>query len=69
MIGVGALGILAIHDRRLERPAALAALAIDLADIASALVETAGRGRMEGDLSGGIVFSVSGAVSAALALR
>lgn len=69
MIGVGALGLLALHQRRLERPAAVAALAIDLADIASALVEAAKRGRLESDLSGGIAFSASGAISAALALR
>ncbi|HEX4306719.1 MAG TPA: hypothetical protein VHZ54_11810 [Solirubrobacterales bacterium] len=69
MIGVGALGLFALRHRRLERPAAAAALAIDLADIASALVEATKRGRLESDLSGGIVFSASGAISAALALR
>ncbi len=69
MIGVGALGLLAHHRRRLARPAAAAALAIDLADIVSALVETAKRGRLESDLSGGIAFSASGAITAAMALR
>jgi hypothetical protein len=69
MIGVGTLGLLALRRRRLERLAAAAALAIDLADIASALVETAKRGRLERDLWGGIVLSASGAISAALALR
>ena len=69
MVGVGALGLLALHQPRLERPAAAAAVAIDLADIVSALVEAGRRGRLERDLSGGIVFSASGAISAALALR
>jgi hypothetical protein len=44
-------------------------LAIDLADVASALVETARRRRLERDLAGGIVFSAAGAITAALALR
>ena len=69
MIGVGTLGLIALRQRRLERPAAVAAVAIDLADIVSALVEAAKRGQLESDLSGGIVISASGAISAALALR
>jgi plasmid stabilization system protein ParE len=69
MIGVGAFGLMALHRRRNERPAAAVALAIDLADIVSALVESAKRGRLDSDLSGGIVFSASGAITAALALR
>jgi hypothetical protein len=69
MIGVGTLGLLALRHRGLQRPAAAAALAIDLADILSALVETAKRGQLDRDLSGGIVFSASGAITAALALR
>lgn len=69
MIGVGALGLLALRRRRLERPAAWAALTIDLLDVSSALVEAARRGQLERDLVGGIVLSASGAISAALALR
>jgi uncharacterized protein YjeT (DUF2065 family) len=69
MIGVGALGLIALHHPRLERPAAAAAIAIDLADIVSTLVEAAKRGRLESDLSGGILLSASGAISAGLALR
>ena len=69
MIGVGSLGLLALRDRRFHRPAAAAALAIDVADIVSALAEAAKRGQLDPDLSGGIVFSASGAVTAALAIR
>lgn len=69
MVGVGTLGLLALRRRRLERPAAWAALAIDVIDVSSALVEAAKRGRLERDLAGGIVLSASGAISAALVLR
>lgn len=68
MVGVGALGLLALRKRRLERAAAQVALAIDLLDVSSALVEAAKRGRLDRDLAGGIVLSASGAISAALAL-
>jgi hypothetical protein len=69
MIGVGALGLIALRQRRLERPAAWIAVAIDVADIFSALAEAAGRRRLERDLAGGIALSASGAISAALALH
>jgi len=68
MVGVGALGLLALRKRRLERAAACAALAIDVLDVATALVEGAKRGRLDRDLGGGIAFSSSGAISAAAAL-
>lgn len=68
MIGVGSLAVLALRHRQLHRPAAAAALAIDVADVVSAIVETARRGQLDRDLSGGIVFSACGAASAALAL-
>jgi hypothetical protein len=69
MIGVSALGLLALRKHRFERAAAWAAVTIDVLDVSSALVEAAKRGRLDRDLSGGILFSASGAISAALALR
>jgi hypothetical protein len=69
MVGVSALGLLALRKRRFERAAVWAAVTIDVLDISSALVEAAKRGRLDRDLSGGIIFSASGAISAALALR
>jgi hypothetical protein len=69
MVAVGSFGLLALRRERHRRAAATAALAIDLADIASALVETAKRGRLERDLAGGIAFSAAGALTAALAHR
>ena len=69
MVAVGSFGLLALHCRSQHRAAAAAALAIDVADVASALVEAGKRGRLERDLAGGIVFSAAGAITAALALR
>jgi hypothetical protein len=67
MILVAALGIVALRRRQGERSAAAAAVGIDLADIAVALVEAQRRGRLEEDLGGGLVISGLGAVTAALA--
>jgi hypothetical protein len=67
-IGVAALGLAALNNRRLQRPAALAAVAIDLADILSAVVEAAKREELGSDLAGGIVFSATGAATASAAL-
>jgi hypothetical protein len=67
MILVAALGLAAVLRRRGERGAAAAALGIDLADIGVALVEAQRRGRLEPDLSGGLVISGLGAATAALA--
>jgi hypothetical protein len=66
-IGVAALGLLSLRQRRLERPAAFAAMAIDVADIVSALVEAKKRGRLEEDLTGGVVFSAAGVITAGVA--
>jgi hypothetical protein len=63
-IGVAAIELLSLRQRRLERPAAFAAIAIDVADIASALVETRKRGGVEVDLAGGMVLSAAGIVTA-----
>lgn len=68
MVGVGVLGLLALRKRRLERAAAWAALAIDVLDVSTALLEGAERGHLDHDLNGGIAFSSSGAISAAVAL-
>lgn len=67
-IGVAVLGLAALNSRRLQRPAALAAVAIDLADILSAVVEAAKREKLGSDLAGGIVFSATGAATASAAL-
>lgn len=68
-IGVAALGLASLRRSRLERPAALAAVAIDLADMPSALVEAGKRGELGGDLVGGLVFSAAGVVTASASLR
>lgn len=67
-IGVAALGLAAARRRRLQRPAALAAVAIDLADILSALVEAVKREELGSDLAGGVVFSTLGAATASASL-
>jgi hypothetical protein len=63
-VGVATLGLFSLRYRRLARPAAFAALAIDVADVASALVESRTRGRLETDLAGGIAFSAAGILTA-----
>jgi hypothetical protein len=68
-IGVAALGLASRRWRRLERPAALAAVAIDAADMLAAVVEAGKRGELGTDLAGGLVFSAAGVVTAAAALR
>jgi hypothetical protein len=68
-IGVAALGLASLRWRGLQRPAALAAIAIDGADMLSALVEAGQRKGLAADLSGGLVFSAAGAASAAAVLR
>lgn len=68
-IGVAALGLAGLRWRRLQRPAALAAVAIDAADMLSAAVEAGKRGELESDLTGGLVFSAAGVATAAAALR
>lgn len=67
-IAVAALGLASRRWRALERPAALAAIAIDVADMLSAVAETGERGQMDPDLTGGLVFSAAGVATAAGAL-
>ncbi len=52
-----------------ERPAALAALAIDAADMVAAGVEAGKRGELGADLAGGLVFSAAGVATALAAFR
>jgi hypothetical protein len=68
-IAVAAMGLVSRRWRRLEQPAALAAIAIDAFDMISALVEARDRGQVDADLSGGLVFSAAGVATAATALR
>jgi hypothetical protein len=68
-IAVAALGLASRRRRGLEQPAAVAAIAIDVADMLSALVEARHRGQMDADLSGGLVFSAAGVATAAITLR
>lgn len=67
-IAVAALGLASLRCRGLARPAALAALAIDVADMLSAVVEAGDRGQTDPDLAGGIAFSAAGVATAAAAL-
>lgn len=69
LIGVAALGLAGRRRPRLRRAAAGAAVAIDVADILSAVAEAVDRGRLDPELVGGIVFSGAGALSAAATLR
>jgi hypothetical protein len=64
-IGVGALGLASRRWPRLQRPAALAAAAIDLTDMASAAIEAVQRRELSSDLAGGLVFSAAGVATAA----
>ncbi len=68
-IAVAAVGLASRRWRRLEQPAAVAAIAIDAFDMLSALVEARDRGQVDADLSGGLVFSAAGVATAAGALR
>ena len=68
-IAVGLVGLAGLARRDLRRPGMFLAVAIDVSDIASAVVESAARGRMDSDLRGGILFSSAGLASALAALR
>ena len=68
-IGVGALGLASRRWPGLRRPAAAAAVAIDGTDVIAAVVEAIDRRRLDQDVVGGVVFSLAGALSAAIALR
>jgi hypothetical protein len=67
-VAVASLGLASRRWRRLEQPAALAAVTIDAFDIISALIEARDRGQCDPDVSGGVAFSAAGAVTAAAAL-
>ena len=67
-IAVAAVGLASRRWQRLEQPAAVAAIAIDASDMISALIEARDRGKMDDDLSGGLVFSAAGVATAAAAL-
>ena len=68
-VAVAALGLASRRWRALERPAALAAITIDVSDMLSAVVEAGERGQTDPDLTGGLVFSAAGVATAAAALR
>jgi hypothetical protein len=68
-IAVAVAALASRRWRRLEQPAAVAAIAIDVVDMLSALVEARGRGQVDADLSGGLVFSTAGVATAVAALR
>lgn len=68
-IGVAALGLASMRRRELERPAMLAAIAIDVADMITAVVEGIDRRRVDADLAGGLVFSGAGVATALAAIR
>jgi hypothetical protein len=63
-VGVGALGLASLRWPHLRRSAALAAIAIDLSDMLSAVVEATRRGDLSSDLAGGLVFSAAGVATA-----
>jgi hypothetical protein len=67
-IGVAALGLASLRWRSLQRPAALAAVTIDIADMVSAAAEAGKRRRLDSDLAGGLAFSATGAITALMAL-
>jgi hypothetical protein len=67
-IGVAALGLASLRWSRLARPAALAAVAIDLADMLSAAIEAGARSELGDDLVGGSVFSAAGIATGTAAL-
>jgi predicted alpha-1,6-mannanase (GH76 family) len=64
-VAVAALSLAGRRWRGLERPAAAVALAIDASDMISAAIEARDRGRLDADLSGGMVFSAAGVATAA----
>jgi hypothetical protein len=67
-VAVAALGLASRRWRRLEQPAALAAVTIDAFDMISALIEARDRGQMDTELSGSLVFSAAGVATAAATL-
>jgi hypothetical protein len=61
---VALLGLVGRRRRTIEKPAALAAVAIDLADMISAVAEARSRKVLDADLTGGLVFSAAGIATA-----
>ena len=61
---VAAIGLAALQQPRLERPALLAAIAIDASDIVSAIAEVTERNSADQDLAGGAIFSGAGIATA-----
>jgi transcriptional regulator with XRE-family HTH domain len=61
---VALLGLVGRRWRTIEKPAALAAVAIDLADMISAVAEARSRKALDADLTGGLVFSAAGVATA-----
>jgi hypothetical protein len=67
-VAVAALGLGSRRWPRLERPAIVAAVVIDVVDMVSAAVEARARGQIGPDVAGGFVFSAAGLATAAGAL-
>jgi hypothetical protein len=67
-IAVALVGLMSLGRPELRRPAMALAAAIDLADVASAVVEADARSGLDSDLQRGIVFSSVGLVSALVGL-
>lgn len=68
-VAVAALGLASWRRPGLRRAAAVVALAIDTADIVSAVAEALDRRRLDSELVGGVIFSAAGVLSAAAVLR
>ncbi len=68
-VAVGTLGLASRRWRKLEQPAAIAAVTIDAADMISAVVEASERKKWDGDATGGLVFSAAGVVTALATIR
>ena len=68
-LAVATVGLASRRWRRLESPAIALAVAIDAVDMVSALVEGRARGRMDGDVAGGLALSAAGVLTASAALR
>lgn len=63
-VAVALLGLASRRWRGIERPAALAAITIDVADMVSAVVEAHDRHTLDADPVGGLVFSGAGVATA-----
>jgi hypothetical protein len=61
---VALLGLVGRRWRTIEKPTALAAVAIDVADMISAVAEARNRKAWDADLTGGLVFPAAGVATA-----